>query len=95
VGEVEKMKEVWKWWPKSNSLNPRRLHVYIGEGSARMLRDRCIKSLSSLHWFLKMDHTARMPFFVAANDSCWSHGSSVGVKAQFGIQFLSILARIF
>jgi hypothetical protein len=76
---------------KWNSPNPRRLHIYIGEGSVRMVRDRCIKSLSSLHWFPERDHTAcmqvytcRMPFFVAKNDSCWSHGSSVGVKAQFG-----------
>jgi hypothetical protein len=52
--------------------------VYIGEGSTRLEENRDIKSLPSLHIFLKRDHTAymqvhtnQMPFFVAANDFCY------------------------
>jgi hypothetical protein len=51
--------------------------VHIGERSARLEGNHDIKSLSSLHIFLKRDHTTcmqvhtgRMPFFIAENDLC-------------------------
>jgi hypothetical protein len=37
--------------------NSGQLGEYIGEGSARMVGDRVIKPLSSLHYFLKKVHT--------------------------------------
>jgi hypothetical protein len=50
---------------------------YIREGSARLEGNHTIKSLSSLHCFLKKDHMARIqvhtgrtPFFSMANDFC-------------------------
>jgi hypothetical protein len=69
--------------------NPRLLGEYIGEGSARLEGNHYIKSLSSLHIFPKRGHTGHMPFVVAANDFCWSCGTSIGVEVQFGTRFLS------
>jgi hypothetical protein len=66
--------------------------VYIGEILARLEGNHSIKLLSFSHIFPKRDHTAHMqvhtghmPFFVAANNFCWSRGTSIDMKAQFGI----------
>jgi hypothetical protein len=72
--------------------------VYIEERSTRLEGNHSIKLLSFLHIFSKRDHTARMqvhtgymPFFVAANNFCWSCGTSIDMEAQFEIRFLSSL----
>jgi hypothetical protein len=90
VGEMEM---VCKWWPKWSSPNPRLLGEFIRVRSAKLEGNRGIKSLLSLQIFSDRCHTARMPFVDAVNDFCWSHGSSVGVEAQFGTQFLSFSAQ--
>jgi hypothetical protein len=50
---------------------------FIGGGSVGMERNRVIKSLSSLFWFLELVHKTRMevstgcmPCFSVANDLC-------------------------
>jgi hypothetical protein len=98
-GGVEEVKVVCKWWPKWSFLNPRLLGEFIGEGSTKLEDNHGIKPLPSLQIFLDRSHTARihvhtghMLFVDAANDLCWSHGSSVVVEAQFGIQFLNFTA---
>jgi hypothetical protein len=94
------MEVVCKWWPKWSSPNPRLLGEFIGEGSTKLEGNRGIKSKHSLQIFLDKGHTALMQahtgrtcFVDAANDSCWSCGTLVGVEAYFGTRFLNFSAR--
>jgi hypothetical protein len=77
-------------------FKPKLMGEYIVEGSAMLEGNRGIKSLSSLQIFSKRGHTVHMqvhmgrtPFVVAANNFCWSRGTSIGMGAQFGTRFLS------